>query len=154
MYSLGIPKDIDPCIYVAKNLKEIFADNDIIVVLESANEQTYCSVNKELLSLIKPGGVFVNSARGMIINQDDLTDIALKGEIQIALDVFEPEPLEEESLLRGCENVLLTPHVAGPTKENRALCGMYCLKNVKNFLSGKPVNSIITTEDYDRMSPN
>jgi phosphoglycerate dehydrogenase-like enzyme len=107
-----------------------------------------------LLSLIRPGGVFINSARGIIVNQEDLTDIALKGEILIALDVYEPEPLDKNSLLRGCENVLLTPHVAGPTKDNRALCGLYCLRNVENYLLGKPVKSIITTDDYDRMSPN
>jgi hypothetical protein len=71
-------------------------------------------------------------------------------DLQIGLDVYETEPLPKDSPLRGLPNVALLPHIAGPTKDRRQDTSSFAIENLQRFLQGKPLESVITLDVYDR----
>lgn len=88
--------------------------SDIVSVHVSLNQQTKHLINKEVFKKMKNTALFINTARGGIVNERDLID-ALKNKdiLGACLDVFESEPLPINSELRSLGNVILTPHTAG-----------------------------------------
>jgi phosphoglycerate dehydrogenase-like enzyme len=96
-------------------LEELFSTCDVISVHTPYNEKTHHFVNEELLSLIKPGALFVNTARGSIVDQAALTRHLQNGDFFAALDVFEKEPIDKEDPLLSLDNVMLLPHQGGAT---------------------------------------
>ena len=88
--------------------------SDIVTVHASLNPQTKQLINKEVFKKMKNTALFINTARGGIVNERDLIDALKNGDISGAcLDVFESEPLPTDSELRDLRNVILTPHTAG-----------------------------------------
>ncbi|MBB5888788.1 NAD(P)-dependent oxidoreductase [Lactovum miscens] len=88
--------------------------SDIVTVHASLNPQTKQLINKEVFKKMKNTALFINTARGGIVNERDLIDALKNGDIAGAcLDVFESEPLPTDSELRELRNVILTPHTAG-----------------------------------------
>jgi len=73
-------------------------------------EESRHFLNRERLSSMKTGAVLVNIARGAIVDTAALTDWLREGRGAAVLDVFEQEPLSEDSPLWDMENVVLTPH--------------------------------------------
>ena len=71
-------------------------------------------IRAEHFAMMKPGGIFINTARGRIVVEQDLVEALRSQRIAGAgLDVFETEPLPSDSPLRLLPNVVLTPHAAG-----------------------------------------
>ncbi|VBB06529.1 d-isomer specific 2-hydroxyacid dehydrogenases signature 3 [Lucifera butyrica] len=88
--------------------------SDIVSVHISLNQQTKQLINKAVFKKMKNTALFINTARGGIVNESDLIDALKNREISGAcLDVFETEPLPADSELRNLGNVILTPHTAG-----------------------------------------
>jgi phosphoglycerate dehydrogenase-like enzyme len=85
-----------------------------------------------------------------VVDEADLLRVAREGRLQIALDVFEHEPLPADSPLRGLPNVTLLPHLAGPTRDRRRDAGALALKNLRAYLRGEPLEAVVTLEVYDR----
>ncbi|MBO7729095.1 MAG: hypothetical protein J6S50_11335, partial [Oscillospiraceae bacterium] len=78
--------------------------------------ETVGMINRETFSLMKPTAYLINTSRGILIKENDLIEALRNGVIKgAALDVYEEEPLGE-SPLRMLENVLLSPHCAGMSK--------------------------------------
>ncbi len=92
----------------------LVSTSDIVSVHLSLNQQTKQMINKAVFKKMKNTALFINTARGGIVNERDLID-ALKNRdiLGACLDVFESEPLPIESELRNLDNVILTPHTAG-----------------------------------------
>ncbi|WP_160674127.1 hydroxyacid dehydrogenase [Clostridium sp. C8-1-8] len=92
----------------------LVSTSDIVSVHVSLNQQTKQLINKEVFKKMKNTALFINTARGGIVNERDLTDALINKDILGAcLDVFETEPLPIDSELRNLSNVILTPHTAG-----------------------------------------
>lgn len=88
--------------------------SDIVSVHVSLNQQTKHLINKEVFKKMKNTALFINTARGGIVNEGDLIDsLKNKDILGACLDVFESEPLPINSELRSLGNVILTPHTAG-----------------------------------------
>ncbi|HXI83515.1 MAG TPA: hydroxyacid dehydrogenase [Verrucomicrobiae bacterium] len=134
------------------SLEELFAESDVVVELAAATPENYHIVTESHLRLIPEGGVFVNVGRGCVIDEGGLLRVAREGRLQIALDVFEQEPLAADSPLRGLPNVTLLPHLGGPTRDRRRDAGAFALKNLRAFLRGEPLDAVVTLEVYDRSS--
>lgn len=132
------------------SLEELFASSDVVVELAALTPENHHIVDEKLLRLIPAGGVFVNVGRGSVVDEAALTRVARDGKIQIALDVFEVEPLPVDSPLRGLANVTLLPHLGGPTPDRRCDSGRLALKNLRAFLQGKPLDAVINLDVYDR----
>jgi len=69
-------------------------------------------IGREQFELMQDRGLFVNIARGEMVDEAAMADVAANKNIYLALDVFEVEPLPDDSPLRHMDNVLMTPHRA------------------------------------------
>ncbi|MGQ9680918.1 MAG: hydroxyacid dehydrogenase [Anaerolineae bacterium] len=98
------------------------------------------------LALLQGGAVFVNSARAWTVDQDALVQELATGRFWAALDVFDPEPLPLDHPLRRLDNVLLTPHVAGASRD--ALQGLVAamVDEIERFANGDPLNYRVTRD--------
>lgn len=96
------------------DLDTLLSTSDIVSVHVPLTEQTKHLINKTAFQKMKSSALFINTARGGIVNQKDLIDALKTGVISGAcLDVYESEPLPIDSGLRTLDNVILTPHTAG-----------------------------------------
>jgi len=93
---------------------------------------------------MKRTALVINTARGGIVNEEALLAALESGEIAGAgLDVFEQEPLPEESPLWAMENVILTPHAAGRSQNRpRPTVELFC-DNLRRFLEGRPLRNVV-----------
>ena len=92
----------------------LVSTSDIVTVHASLNPQTKQLIDKEVFRKMKNTALFINTARGGIVNEKDLIEALKNGDISGAcLDVFDAEPLSTDSELRNLSNVILTPHTAG-----------------------------------------
>lgn len=118
------------------SLPELLAASDIVSLHEALRESTRHTIGESCFAAMKPGALFVNTARGAIVAEDDLARAARAGKIRAVLDVFETEPLPMDSPLRGCSGITLIPHRAGPTIDARETVTLSLIADVKRFLSG------------------
>ena len=96
-------------------------------------------MNKEKLSLLKPNAILLNCSRGEVVVEKDLVEALERKNIAgAALDVFPEEPLKPTSPLityaKTHDNLIITPHIAGSTKEAIHHAGLYAATKTKEFL--------------------
>lgn len=94
-------------------LTEVLPETDILVMALPLTKSTEGIMNKERIALLPDGALVVNVGRGGCIDQDALIGELKAGRLRAALDVFEKEPIPEDSELWDCPNLLITPHVSG-----------------------------------------
>lgn len=100
------------------SLDELVRRSDFLCVHCSLSHATRGLVNRDLLRLMKPTAIVVNTARGPIVNEADLVEALREGWIGgAALDVFETEPLPANAPIRSCPNVIFAPHGLAWTRE-------------------------------------
>jgi D-3-phosphoglycerate dehydrogenase len=86
---------------------------------------------------MKPGAVLVNTARGATVDEAALIAALTSGQLGAAgLDVFETEPPVDGSPFAGFSQVVLTPHIAGLSKQSAARMAVASVQNVLDFFSG------------------
>jgi len=150
--------ETDPALYAAygvrrvHSLEELFSGCDVIIEAAPLIPATAGIITESLLRLIRPGGIFVNVARGGLCDDAALARVAREGRIQMALDVFGLEPLPADSALRGLPNVILLPHIAGPTTDRRRDAGAFGLRNLKAYAAGRPLESAVSAQSFERHS--
>ena len=150
--------ETDPALYAAHgarrfaSLEELFAWSDVVIEVAPFNPATAKVVNEPLLRRLRPGAVFVNVGRGGVVDEEALLRVARDGQIQVGLDVYATEPLPPDSGLRGLPNVVLLPHLAGPTLDRRRDAGAQALRNLQAYDAGRPLQAVITPEIYDSLS--
>lgn len=95
-------------------------------------------LNKRTLAMMKEDGIVVNTARGKLINPDDLYEALKSGHVKaVALDTHYEEPLKESYKLAELENVILTPHIGGLSYEAFANMMHEAMENIKAFEEGR-----------------
>ena len=96
--------------------------------------------------------MLVNTARAWTMDQDALMAELSGGRIWAALDVFDPEPLPEDHLLRRLDNVFLTPHVAGLSRDS--YCGLTeeMVGEIERALAGKALRYRVTQDMLPTMA--
>ena len=100
------------------DLPTLFRESDFIAVNCLLNDETRGMIKADLFALMKPTAYLVNTARGPIVNQADLTAALQAGQLAGAgLDVFEQEPLPVDHPLAQLDNVILTPHALAWTDD-------------------------------------
>ncbi len=116
------------------DMETLFQKSDIVSLHESLREDTYHMINARYFSMMKPDALFVNTARGAILVEEDLAAAARAGKLRAILDVFEREPLPMDSCLRGVDNILLVPHRGGPTMDVREQVTLALIEDLKTYL--------------------
>ena len=133
------------------DLPTLFTESDFIAINCPLNDETENMINEDLLSLMKPTAYLVNTARGPIVNQADLTAALQEGRLAGAgLDVFEQEPLPVDHPLTQMENVILSPHGMAWTDDLYRGNGVGACKNVLTVLSGEIPKYTVNREVVDR----
>ena len=121
---------------------------DLVVNCLPGTGETAGLMTKERLLRMKRGALFVNVGRGSLVRTEDLADALQSGHLGGAmLDVFETEPLAERSPLWEMGNVLITPHIAGPsfqgnTDVQEAIWSL-CAQNLERYLEEKPLHHVV-----------
>lgn len=94
-------------------LEEVLAESDALSVHLALNPKTHNFINATTFQAMKPGVVFVNTARGDIVDTDALVSALDQGIVATAaVDVFTSEPVSQDNPLLGMNNAILTPHIA------------------------------------------
>lgn len=125
---------------IYSEFKDLLKSADIISLHCPLTESTRKLIGKKEIELMKNTAVLINVARGEVIDEEAVAD-ALKNE-RIAgagLDVFSKEPIIKDNPLLGVEidNLILTPHIAGSTRESQAKIVGMAFHNIRNVLMGK-----------------
>lgn len=130
-------------VYEFVSLEEAFSRADILTIHCPLTEKTEGIVNSQNLSLMKKSAVLINSARGAIVNEQDLANALKNGQIAAAyLDVLCHEPMLDNTPLKNAENCVITPHTAWAPLETRLrLIDIVC-KNIRAYLNEKPQNKV------------
>ena len=125
------------------SFERLLCESDIVSVHCPLNADSEDLFNKDTFSKMKKGALFVNTARGGVVVEQDLYD-ALESEHLggACLDVLRVEPMEEDCLLMEAKNCVITPHVAwAPLETRRRLMGIVA-DNIRNFLNGTPTHVV------------
>ena len=119
------------------SLDTLLKTADFISIHLPLTEKTYHLLNKEKLSLIKKTSIFINTARGEVVDEKTLIKLLKQKKIGGAgFDVFENEPYINPELLK-LENVVALPHIGSATFEARTQMAILAAENVISVLSGK-----------------
>jgi D-3-phosphoglycerate dehydrogenase len=133
------------------SIEEVFSGSDVITLHAPLVKSTKQLVNAKLLSLVKPGLLLVNAARGGLIDDDALIAALRSSRIRgAALDVFEPEPIPLDHPYWSIDNVLLTPHVAAFTAEGLVRMSTGAARAVVEILHGQRPEHLVNKEVWPR----
>lgn len=119
------------------SLEEIFSTCKIVSLHSALNDSTRGMIGKEHFGLLQDGAVFVNTARGGIIREEEMIAALEENRFKAVLDVFCKEPLDAESKLRQLPNVYCLPHQGGPTVDRRPFVVMALANDLHRFAQGQ-----------------
>ncbi|MFB6456023.1 phosphoglycerate dehydrogenase [Chitinophaga sp. Hz27] len=122
-----------------RSLKDLFGQADIISLHVPSSRSTENMIGAEALSYVKPGAIFINYARGEVVDLDALKEALVSGQISgAAIDVFPVEPEKNGAAfstpLQKLPNVILTPHIGGSTEEAQHNIGLDVSSKLLNYL--------------------
>lgn len=133
------------------DLNDIFENCEIIILSGGHTDATTHLIGKEQFDLMQDHALFVNIARGKMVDEKAMAEAAATKNIHLALDVFEEEPLPENSPLRGNDKVLLTPHRANNPIEFEQRWS-FLADEFDKFFSGKKPQTALTLNRIKVMS--
>ena len=125
-------------------LEELFQTADVISIHTKLTDTTRGMVNAELFKLMKPTAVFINTARGALVNEEDLYQ-ALKNKTFAcaAIDVQVNEPMKHDSNLLELDNIIMTPHIGGASKDIIRQQTRILLEDIDAFFkTGHPIHEV------------
>lgn len=137
---------------VRASLEEIFATCKIVSLHSAMNEKTRGMIGKEHFDLLQDGALFVNTARGRIVKEEEMIEALKENRFKAILDVYYQEPLAEDSELRKLPNVYCMPHMAGPTLDRRPVITKHLADDMVRFFKGESLQLEISKEYAARMT--
>ena len=124
--------------------KEAAIKSDFLTLHCPLTEENRGMINKEFISHMKDGAILINTARGGLVNEEDLAEALKEGKLAGAgLDVISAEPPEEPHPLIGIPNCILTPHMAWMPTETRQNAINIVGDNIGRYLDGDKTNRIV-----------
>ena len=125
------------------DLDTLLARSDFISLhcpLTAENEGLIC---KQTIAKMKDGAILINTARGGLLNEQDVADALESGKLRYAaVDVVSKEPIEVSNPLLNAPNCIITPHMAWAPVESRLRLLDCTVQSIEGFLAGKPVNTV------------
>lgn len=140
----------------ASSLEELFKTSEAIVIHAGLTDETRKTVTKELLAMLPDRAVFINTARGGIVDQEALFAELEKGRLRAGLDVLEPDNLPADHPARKWENLILTGHAIShgppfdPANPKLTRGQEACLDNLRRFIAGEPLKFAMDPVRYAR----
>jgi phosphoglycerate dehydrogenase-like enzyme len=139
-------------LFTSDQLKVVLPQCDYVVVTLPLTKETYHLFGAEEFKQMKDSAFLINIGRGDILVEEDLIKSLREHQIAGAgLDVFEKEPLSEDSPLWEMENVIITPHTAGSTEHyDRRVMEDIFIPNLRDYVKGNTpsINLVDFTKGY------
>lgn len=133
-------------------LDELFSSSDVLVVHAPTTDETKGMIGKEQLALLADDSVLINTARSVVIETEALLAELTSGRLRAGLDVFDVEPLPADSPFYGLPNVIVLPHIAGATIDDRYDQGDVVVAELERFFAGEPLVHEVTLDAYDQLA--
>lgn len=149
LYSNASPKPEREAELGAKRceLNELLEKSDFVCVTVPLTAETKHLIGADEFARMKSSGIFINIARGKVVDESALIDALEKGTIKAAgLDVFEQEPLPATSPLLNMTNVVALPHIGSATHETRQAMAQRAVDNIRLALQGKPPINLVNED--------
>ncbi len=125
------------------SLDTLLKESDIVTLHCPLNKDSENIMNEKAFSKMKDGAVFVNTARGAMVDEYALRAALESGKLLGAgVDVLRQEPMDKDCPLYNAPNCYITPHIAWAGKETRIRLLEIVYNNIKAFLDGKPENVV------------
>ncbi len=135
------------------SLEDLFREAQVVTVHTPLLPETREMIRGTHLASMKSGATFINTARGGLVQQDELLAVLeQRSDLHAVLDVTDPEPPPPGSPLYTLPNVTLTPHIAGSLGSERLRLGAVMLKELRRFVAGEPLQHAITREQARLMA--
>jgi phosphoglycerate dehydrogenase-like enzyme len=137
-------------LYSSDQLLEMLPECDYVVLTVPYTPATHHLIDRQALRAMKPTAVLINAARGAVVDEAALVYALREGWIAgAALDVFEREPLPDDSPLWKMDNVIISPHVAGFTPHYDDRATTLFAENLRRYLGGEPLlNQVERGREY------
>jgi glyoxylate reductase len=120
------------------SLDDLLAQSDIVTIHAYLSKETRHLFGRDNFEKMKPTAILINTARGQIVNPQDLLWALEEKKIgAAALDVFDPEPIPAGHPLLRLPNVIITPHIASATTQTRDRMAIMAVENLQAGLKGE-----------------
>ena len=125
------------------DLDTLLSQSDVVSLHCPLFPETQGIINAQTLSKMRDGALLVNTARGALINEQDLAQALISGKLRgAAMDVTCQEPIEPDNPLLSCKNCIITPHMAWAPLESRQRLLNTIVDSIRGFLNGTPKNVV------------
>lgn len=129
------------------DMDTLFEICDIVTIHAPLTDTTRHIVNTRTLSLMKPDALLINTSRGDLVDEQALYKALKEKRIAgAAIDVFSVEPLEKDSPLLELENIILTPHIAGYSRDALLYSGNMIAESIIAVLKGEVPKNVVNTD--------
>lgn len=123
---------------VTQDINDIFRESDFVSVHCPLTKDTKEFIGKKQFELMKPTAFFINTSRGMVVNEKDLYE-ACKNHIiaGAGLDVLQEEPVNKDNPILYLDNVIVSPHIGAATKEASSRASLHAAQGIQDVYEGK-----------------
>ena len=133
-------------------LERLMRGCPIVTVQAPATAETYRMIGAEQFGWLRDGAIFINTARAHLIDEAALLAELRSGRISAAIDVFDQEPLPDDSPFRQLDNLIITPHIAAVTEQAYKRQGEITVDEVARFLHAGKLRYEITRDMLETMA--
>ena len=139
--------EIPEAYFAPEDLLKMLPECDVVVLAVPVTHETRGLMGAEAFAAMKPGSFLVNVARGCVIDEKALMAALKEGPMAgAALDVFEQEPLPENSPFWDFENLMVTPHISGASRAHLRRSFVLLVENINRLVNGEPLLNLVDKE--------
>lgn len=121
----------------------LLKESDFLTLHAPLTDKTREIINRESLKKMKKSAFLINTARGALVNEEDVSSALLSEQIAgYACDVLSEEPMQKDNPLLKAKNCIITPHIAWAARESRQRLLNIVIENIRAFLNGKAQNLV------------
>lgn len=133
------------------SLEELLPRSNVLSLHARLTPETRHLIGHEEITRLPKGAVLVNAARGGLLDQDALCDALESGHLRAAaLDVYDPEPPPPDSRLFRTPGLVLSPHLAGASRETAERAAVIAAEEVGRYVRGEPLRFVANAESLVR----
>ena len=127
--------------------EDLLRESDIVTLHLPLTPRTRSMIGQRELEIMKPGAFLINTCRGPVVDELALYQALKNRHIAGAgLDVMEEEPPQSDNPMFELDNVIITPHIAGPSQDSTERCAEFAYYNIQRVLAGDRPESVVTPE--------
>lgn len=139
----GVASKARPGVHGIEDLEGLLGKADIVVVLVPLTDATRGLFDTGKLSLMRPGALLVNAARGPVVDTGALLKELSSERIRAALDVTDPEPLPAEHPMWDVPGLLITPHLAGDSPQAEERVYRLIGDQIRRYVAGESLVNVV-----------